>query len=112
MTNGVEYSVRLIAVRAGGDSEPSNEATGTPTASPSQGIRSPAANSAPAFTSSAAFTVEENRTAVGTLVAWDGDALDVVVDCRVTGGADAALFEIRHGDRLVFPDRAGLRGAG
>ena len=65
-----------------------------------------------AFTSPVAFTVEENQPRVGFLVAWDGDALDVVVDCQITGGVDAVLFEIRDGDRLVFRTGAGLRGAG
>ena len=114
LTNGTEYSVRVIAVRTGGDSEPSNVLTGAPDSNPASETGSPAVNSPPAFTSPAAFTVDEHRTAVGTLAAWDSDGLDVVVDCRVTGGADAALFEIRRVDRLVFltaPDYEAPRDA-
>ena len=102
LTNGTEYSVRVIAVRTDRDSEPSNEATATPDASPSSGSGSPEANSPPAFSSPSSFSVAENQLAIGTLTAWDSDALDVVVDCQVTGGADAALFAIQDGDRLVF----------
>ena len=102
LTNGTEYNVRVIAVRTGGDSAPSNEMTGTPDANPPSETGSPVANSPPAFTSPGAFTVDENSTAVGTLVAWDSDALDVVVDCRIVGGADAALFELQDVDELVF----------
>ena len=102
LTNGTEYTVRVLAVRAGADSEPSNELAGTPDSNSSPGSRSPAANSAPVFTSPASFVVEENQALVGALVAWDSDATDVVVDCRIIGGADEALFELRDGDRLFF----------
>ena len=52
------------------------------------------ANAAPSFTSDATFSVAENQaTAVGTVAASDSDSGDSVT-YAVTGGADAAEFEI------------------
>src|SRR4029077_5656148 len=50
----------------------------------------------PAITSAATFTVAENQTAVGTVVAADGDATAVnnTVSYAITRGADAARFTI------------------
>ena len=53
-------------------------------------------NAAPSFTSAADFTADENRTAVGTVIATDADAGDAVT-YAVTGGADIAHF-------LIGPD--------
>ena len=50
-------------------------------------------NTAPSFTSAAAFSVNENTTAVGTVAASDPDAGDTV-SYAVSGGADAAQFSI------------------
>ena len=50
-------------------------------------------NAAPVFTSAAAFSVEENQTAVGTVIATDADAGDTVT-YAVTGGADQAHLQI------------------
>lgn len=49
-------------------------------------------NEAPTFTSSAAFSVQENKTSVGTVAAsdQDGDTLTY----SISGGDDAALFSI------------------
>ena len=53
-----------------------------------------AGNTAPSFTSSAAFDAAENQTAAGTVVAADSDADDSVTGYAIAGGADEALFEI------------------
>ena len=50
-------------------------------------------NATPVFTSAATFSVEENQTLVGTVMATDADAGDAV-SYAVTGGADQAHFEI------------------
>ena len=52
------------------------------------------ANAAPAFTSAATFDAAENQTAVGTVVASDGDADDSVTGYAIQGGADASTFSI------------------
>ena len=52
------------------------------------------ANAAPAFTSSATFDAAENQTAVGTVVASDGDADDTVTGYAIQGGADRSTFSI------------------
>ena len=52
------------------------------------------ANAAPAFTSAATFDAAENQTAVGTVVASDGDADDTVTGYAIQGGADASTFSI------------------
>ena len=53
-----------------------------------------AGNTAPSFTSSAAFDAAENQTAAGTVAATDSDADDSVTGYAIAGGADMALFEI------------------
>ena len=50
-------------------------------------------NAAPVFTSDAAFTADENQTAVGTVIATDADAGDTVT-YAVTGGDDQTHFQI------------------
>jgi VCBS repeat-containing protein len=50
-------------------------------------------NEAPAITSSAAFSLDENETAVGTVTATDPDA-STTLTYSIDGGADAALFDI------------------
>ena len=52
------------------------------------------ANAAPAFTSAATFDAAENQTAVGTVVASDGDADDSVTGYAIQGGADRSTFSI------------------
>ena len=52
------------------------------------------ANSAPSFTSPATFDAAENQTAVGTVVASDGDAGDSVTGYAIQGGADRSKFSI------------------
>ena len=52
------------------------------------------ANSAPFFTSDTSFAMDENRKAAGTVVAVDPDSGDGVVYYTITGGADAAKFNI------------------
>ena len=52
------------------------------------------ANEAPAFTSPVSFRVEENRRAVGMVVASDSDGADSVTGYALAGGADRALFSI------------------
>ncbi|MES2792432.1 MAG: cadherin domain-containing protein [Planctomycetota bacterium] len=48
----------------------------------------------PVFTSPAAYNVDENTTAVGTVTATDADLPAQVVTYSLTGGVDAALFAI------------------
>lgn len=51
-------------------------------------------DTAPNFTSPAAFTIAENATAVGSVAANDLDTTGEPVTYEITGGADAALFSI------------------
>ena len=70
----------------------------------------PEPNAPPEFTSAASFSVAENRTAVGTVMATDDDAGDTVT-YAVTGGADQAKFDIdASSGELTFKRRARLRG--
>ena len=63
-----------------------------------------AANAPPAFTSDATFSVPENSTAVGTVVAEDADLQDAVA-YAITGGADMGRFSITSdGGVLSFDD--------
>ena len=52
------------------------------------------ANRPPVFRSASAVNVAENTTAVVTVVAEDPDADDEITNYAITGGADAALFEL------------------
>ncbi len=51
-------------------------------------------NRPPVFTSAASVNVAENTTAVITVVAEDPDAEDEITNYAITGGVDAALFEL------------------
>lgn len=51
-------------------------------------------DAAPVITSQAAFTITENNTVVGTVVATDADLPADTITYSITGGADAALFAI------------------
>ena len=59
-----------------------------------------AENEAPVFTSDAAVSLAENTRAVVDLGASDAD--DDAVTFSITGGADAALFELTAGNQLAF----------
>ena len=64
----------------------------------------PIANNPPAFSSAASFSVEENQTDAGTVMAADPDAVDAVT-YAVTGGADQAKFDIGASNGvLTFKD--------
>ena len=80
-----EYEVQVRAQSPEGTSGWSASGDGTTDA---------AANAAPSFTSSATANVEENTTAVLTVVATDGDAEDDITGYTLTGGADQAQFAI------------------
>ncbi|WP_420625273.1 cadherin domain-containing protein [Candidatus Poriferisodalis sp.] len=51
-------------------------------------------NAVPSFSSPAMFTMAENQTAAGTVLAADSDAGDDVTGYAVSGGADRAFFSI------------------
>ena len=61
----------------------------------------PVNDNPPAFTSSATFEVEENTTAVGTVVATDADLPEQTVNYTVSGGADSTLFNIDSATGLL-----------
>src|SRR5205085_108609 len=55
----------------------------------------------PVFTSSATLDVAENSVAVVDLMASDADTVGGPASFEITGGADAALFQIRSEERRV-----------
>lgn len=57
---------------------------------------------APVFTSPDTFSVAENQTAVGTVTATDADIPPQTVTFSITGGADAAKFDITSNGVLTF----------
>ncbi|MDB5390937.1 MAG: Cadherin domain protein [Planctomycetaceae bacterium] len=60
-------------------------------------------DNAPVFTSPVAFTLNENTTSVGTAVATDADLPAQTLTYSISGGADAALFNINPSTgALVF----------
>lgn len=62
----------------------------------------PGGNSAPRFTSPAAFSVTENNLRVGTVTARDFESADRITGYAITGGEDRALFSITDEGVLSF----------
>ena len=94
LTASTDYEVQVRASNAEGPGAWSASATATTTTT--------AVNVAPTFTSGAMFTVAENETAVGTVVAMDADADDTLTGYALTGGADRAQFSITSAGALTF----------
>ncbi len=91
LTQNTGYQVRVLAKNADGLSAWTPAVTGTT-----------AADNAPSFTSSTSFSLNENTTAVGTVVATDADAGDSITGYQVTGGADSAKFSVTNTGALSF----------
>ena len=91
LTPGTPYDVQVLAKNDEGDSPWSD--TGRATT---------AANAVPTFTSADTFSVAENATAVGTVVATDADSTDNITGYTITGGADSAKFAITNAGVLTF----------
>ena len=91
LTSGTPYDVQVMAKNADGDSPWSD--TGRATT---------AANALPTFTSANTFSVAENATAVGTVVATDADSTDSITGYEITGGADSAKFALTNAGVLTF----------
>ena len=83
LAEDTEYDVQVRATNDEGTSGWSDSGSG-----------STDANAAPTFTSAATFDAAENQTAVGTVVASDGDADDTVTGYAIQGGADRSKFAI------------------
>ena len=91
LTSGTTYDVQVLAKNAEGDGPWSNSGSATT-----------ATNAVPAFTSAATFSVVENSTAVGTVVATDADSADNVTGYTITAGADSSKFAITNAGVLTF----------
>ena len=91
LTPGTTYDVQVRAKNHEGDGPWSD--SGRSTTSP---------NAVPTFTSAATFSVVENATAVGTVVATDADSADNVTGYTITGGADSSKFAITNAGVLTF----------
>ena len=91
LTSGTTYDVQVMAKNSEGDSPWSNSGSATT-----------GSNTAPAFSSASTFSVAENTTAVGTVVAADADSADSVTGYEITAGADSAKFAITNAGVLTF----------
>ena len=91
LTTGTTYDVQVMAKNTDGDGAWSNSGSATT-----------AANAVPTFTSANTFSVAENATAVGTVVATDEDSTDSITGYEITGGADSAKFAITNAGELTF----------
>ena len=85
LTADTSYQVRVRAKNGETDSDWSDA---------SDAVRTNRVNTAPSFTSPAAFDAEENAKAAGTVEAEDGDTGDAITGYAISGGVDQALFEI------------------
>lgn len=84
LSNNTEYTFQIRAVNGVGDGVASGEMSATPMS---------ATNAAPSFSSASTFRVDENTTAVGTVVAGDEDD-DDISGYEITGGVDRSSFSI------------------
>ncbi|TXN06066.1 tandem-95 repeat protein, partial [Methylobacterium sp. WL122] len=75
---------------------------GTATTAATQSFTLAAVNDAPVVTAGQSFSVVENQTAVGTVVATDVDALDTRTFALSGNGADDGLFNISSTGVLSF----------
>ena len=91
LTPGTTYDVQVMAKNSEGDSPWSNSGSATT-----------ATNAVPAFSSASTFSVVENTTAVGTVVATDADSTDSVTGYEITAGADSSKFAITNAGVLTF----------
>ena len=91
LTPGTTYDVQVLAKNHEGDSPWSNSGSATTST-----------NAVPTFTSAATFSVAENATAVGTVVATDADTTDNVTGYTITAGADSSKFAITNAGVLTF----------
>ena len=91
LTVGTTYDVQVMAKNSEGDGPWSNSGSATTTT-----------NAVPAFTSADTFSVAENATAVGTVVATDTDTQDSVTGYEITAGADSSKFAITNAGVLTF----------
>ena len=91
LTPGTTYDVQVMAKNSEGDSPWSNSGSATT-----------ATNAVPAFSSASTFSVAENTTAVGTVVAADADSADSVTGYEITAGADSSKFAITNVGVLTF----------
>ena len=91
LTPGTTYDVQVMAKNSEGDSPWSNSGSATT-----------GSNTAPAFSSASTFSVVENTTAVGTVVATDADSTDSVTGYEITAGADSSKFAITNAGVLTF----------
>ena len=90
LTSGTAYQVQVRARNLDGNGAWSDSGSGTtPT------------NAAPTFTSAATASVAENDTAVTTVTATDGDALDSVESYSIGVGADSAKFAVHESTGVV-----------
>ena len=91
LTPGTTYDVQVMAKNSEGDGPWSNSGSATT-----------ATNAVPAFSSASTFSVVENTTAVGTVVATDADTQDSVTGYEITAGADSSKFAITNAGVLTF----------
>lgn len=105
---GTSYDFQLFALRGESQIEPgSNVLTASTLSRTPPGPRPPEppppdpppeppapVNHPPIFRSASAVNVAENTTAVVTIITEDPDAEDEITGYAITGGVDAALFEI------------------
>ena len=91
LTPSTTYDVQVLAKNHEGDSPWSNS-----------GSTTTSTNAVPTFTSAATFSVAENATAVGTVVATDADSADNVTGYTITGGVDSSKFAITNAGVLTF----------
>ena len=86
LKNGTLYEIRVRAINDVGAGNWSPAGNHTTADAP--------VNHPPQFSSSSSFSIFENSLSVGTVTAFDSNSEDIVTGYNISGGDDAALFEI------------------
>ena len=95
LSENTSHQVQVRATNAEGTGAWSDSGSGTTDA-----------NAAPTFSSPATFSMEENQTSAGTVVATDSDADDDITGYAITGGTDQRFFSIGATDGALTFDAA------
>ncbi len=97
LSENTSHQVQVRATNDEGTGSWSDSGSGTTDAS---------SNAAPTFSSPATFSMEENQTSAGTVVATDSDADDDITGYAITGGTDQRFFSIGATDGALTFDAA------
>ena len=90
LTNSTNYTFELRASNSSGGGTASTTTV------------TPEANNTPTYTTPSSFSINEEQTTVGTVIAGDSDSEDNIVGYAIQGGVDSGKFTITNDGALTF----------